>query len=175
MANKIKSKNIATDSNYLRCHALLTVLHFPLENTCSCKEDRKERYSAQQFWRMERDISVRPTEMTRPVTVDHLQSWSRIFRSDQTETVRSIWWTHRNFRTFVLNGRRPRSGTEKRCSHNHVWGHILYRLQLLNLYLHFFCLVPCWLVALFSVTLLHCFPVSLLLCLPCYVVTLLPC
>ena len=39
----------------------------------------------------ERDcISVRPTEMTRPVTVDHLQSWSQIFRSDQTEIVRSI-------------------------------------------------------------------------------------
>ena len=39
---------------------------------------------------MERDISVRPTEMTRTVTVDHLQSWS-LFRSDQTEMVRSIW------------------------------------------------------------------------------------
>ena len=26
-----KSKKIATDSNYLRCHALLTALHFPLE------------------------------------------------------------------------------------------------------------------------------------------------
>ena len=35
-----KSKKIATDSNYLRCHALLTVLHFPLETTWSCKQDR---------------------------------------------------------------------------------------------------------------------------------------
>ena len=102
-----KSKKIATDSNYLRCHALLTALHFPLETTWSCKQDRKERYWGQQFWQMERDISVRPTEMTRPVTVDHLQSWSRIFRSDQTEMVRSIWWTNRNFRTFGLNGKRP--------------------------------------------------------------------
>ena len=57
---------------------------------CSCKQDTKERYWEQQFCQMERDISVRPTEMTRPVTVDHLQSWSRIFRSDQTEIVRSI-------------------------------------------------------------------------------------
>ena len=104
-----KSKKIATDSNYLRCHALLTALHFPLETTCSCKQDRKERYWEQQFWQMERDISVRPTEMTRPVTVDHLQSWSRIFRSDQTEMVRSIWWTNRNFRNFGLNGKRPKT------------------------------------------------------------------
>ena len=85
-----KSKKTATDSNYLTCHALLSALHFRLETTCSCKRDRKERYWGQQFWQMERDISVRPTEMTRPVTVDHLQSWSRIFRSDQTEMVRSI-------------------------------------------------------------------------------------
>ena len=34
--------------------------------------------------------SDQPTEMTRPVKVDHLQSWSRIFRSDQTQMVRSI-------------------------------------------------------------------------------------
>ena len=88
MENKIKSKKIATDSNYLRCHVLLTAFHFPLGNTCSCKQDRKERYWGQQFWQMERDISVRPTEMTRLVTVDHLQSWSRIFRSDQTEMVK---------------------------------------------------------------------------------------
>ena len=47
---------------------------------CSCKQDTKERYWEQQFCQMERDISVRPTEMTRPVTVDRLQSWSRIFR-----------------------------------------------------------------------------------------------
>ena len=62
------------------------------------------------FGEAERHISVRPTEMTRPVTVDHLQSWSRIawiFRSDQTEMVRSIWWTNRNFRNFGLNGKHP--------------------------------------------------------------------
>ena len=63
--------------------------------------------SGQQFCQMERDISVPPTEMTRLVKVDHLQSWSRIFRSDQTEMVRSIWCTNRNFRNFGLNGKRP--------------------------------------------------------------------
>ena len=104
-----KSKKIATDSNYLRCHALLTALRFPLQNTCSCKQDRKERCWRQQFWQMERDILVRPTEMTRPVSVDHLQSWSRTFRSDQTEMVRSIWWTNGNFRNLGLNGKRPRT------------------------------------------------------------------
>ena len=56
---------------------------------------------------MERKISVPPTEMTRLVKVDHLQSWSRIFRSDQTEMVRSISCTKRNFRNFGLNGKRP--------------------------------------------------------------------
>ena len=59
---------------HLRCHALLTALHLPLETIWSCKKDRKERYWGQLFWQMERDISVRPIEMTRPVTVDHLQS-----------------------------------------------------------------------------------------------------
>ena len=38
--------------------ALLTVLDFPLETTCSCKQDTKERYWGQQFWQMERHISV---------------------------------------------------------------------------------------------------------------------
>ena len=60
--------------------------------------------------KMERDISVRPTEITGPVKVDHLQSWSRTFRSDQIEMVRSIqlsiWCTSRNFRNFGLNGKR---------------------------------------------------------------------
>ena len=58
---------IATDSNYLRCPALLTSLHFPLETTWSCKQNRKERYWGQQFWQMERDISVRPTETSKLV------------------------------------------------------------------------------------------------------------
>ena len=74
---------------------------------CSCKQDTKERYCGQQFCEIERDISVPPTEMTRLVKVDHLQSWSQIFRSDQTEMVRSIWCTNRNFRNFGLNGKRP--------------------------------------------------------------------
>ena len=51
----------------------------------SWKRDIKERYWGQQLCQMERDISVRLSEMTRPVKVDHHQSWSRIFRSDQTE------------------------------------------------------------------------------------------
>ena len=36
----------------------------------------------------------------RPVKVDHLQSWSRKFWSDQTEMVRSIWCTNRKVRNF---------------------------------------------------------------------------
>ena len=74
---------------------------------CSCKQDTKERYCGQQFCEIEKDISVPPTEMTRLAKVDHLQSWSQIFRSDQTEMVRSIWCTHQNFRNFGLNGKRP--------------------------------------------------------------------
>ena len=86
-----KSKKIAIDSNYLRCHALLTALHFPLETTWSCKQDRKERYWGQQFWQMERDISVRPIEMTRPVTVDHLRNLNfiRLLRVVITPSVTS--------------------------------------------------------------------------------------
>ena len=57
---------------------------------CSCKEDTKEWYWGQQVCPMERDISVRSTEITRPVKVDHLKSWSRIFQSDQAEMVHSI-------------------------------------------------------------------------------------
>ena len=61
-------------------------------------KDTKERYWGQQFCQMERDISVRPTEMTRPVKEDHLQSWSRIFRTDKTEMFRTI---------LCINGKRP--------------------------------------------------------------------
>ena len=53
---------------------------------------------------MEREIFVQPTKMTRPVKVDHLQSWSQIFRSDQTEMDHSIWSTNQNFQNFGLNG-----------------------------------------------------------------------
>ena len=74
---------------------------------CSCKQDTKERYREKQFGQMERDISVRPTEITGPVKVHHLQSWSRIFRSDQTEMVCSIWCTNQNFRNFELKEKRP--------------------------------------------------------------------
>ena len=73
---------------------------------CSCNQDTREQYWEQQFCQMERDISVLPTEITRPVKEDHLKSWSRMFRSDQIKTVRSIWWTNRKFRNFRLNGKR---------------------------------------------------------------------
>ena len=56
---------------------------------------------------MKRDISVPPSEMTRQVKVDHLQSWSWIIQSDQTEMVRSICCANRNFRNFGLNGKCP--------------------------------------------------------------------
>ena len=56
---------------------------------------------------MERDILVRPTEMTRPVKEDHLQSCSRIFPLDQTEMVRFIWRSNWNFWNYGLNGKRP--------------------------------------------------------------------
>ena len=65
-------------------------LHRP-DPTCrvfgyfSCKQETKDRYWGQQFCQMERDISVRSTEMTRLVKVDHPQSLFRILRSDQTE------------------------------------------------------------------------------------------
>ena len=74
---------------------------------CPCKQDTKERYWGQQFCQIERDISVRPTEMTRLAKVDHLQSWSRILLSEQTEMIPSVWCTNRNFRNFGLNGKRP--------------------------------------------------------------------
>ena len=72
----------------------------------SWKRDIKERYWGQELCQMERDISVRLSEMTRPVKVDHHQSRSRIFRSDQTE-ICPFRCSNRNFRNFVLNGKRP--------------------------------------------------------------------
>ena len=72
---------------------------------CSCKQDTKEQCWGQQFCQTETDISVRPTEMTRLVKEDYLQTWSWIFRSDQTEMLRSIWYTNRNFRSLGLNRR----------------------------------------------------------------------
>ena len=109
MANIENRKKLQLIQTIWDVMALLTILDFPLETTCSCKQDTIERYWGQQFWQTERHISVRLTEMARPVTVDHLQRWSRIFRSAQTEMVRSICWTNQNFRNFGLNGNRPRS------------------------------------------------------------------
>ena len=64
---------------------------------CTCKQDSKQWYWGQQFCQIERDILVRLTEMTRPVKEDDLQSWSRIFQSDQTQMVRSIKWKFPEF------------------------------------------------------------------------------
>ena len=74
---------------------------------CSCKQDTKTAVLRTTIWQMERVISSRPTEITRPVKVEHLQSWSRVFRSDQTEMVCSNWCTNRQFRNFELKGKRP--------------------------------------------------------------------
>ena len=39
---------------------------------CSCGQDTKEQYWGQKFCQMERDISVRPTEITGMVKVDRI-------------------------------------------------------------------------------------------------------
>ena len=39
----------------------------------------KERYWGEQFYRIKRHISVRPTEMSGPVKVDHLQTRPKFF------------------------------------------------------------------------------------------------
>ena len=90
---------------------------------CSCKQDTKERYWGQQFCQMERDILVQPTKMTRPVKVDHLQSWSGIFRSDQTEKDHSIWSTNWNFWNFWLNG-------NKAPQDSSLWRILRFNIQL---------------------------------------------
>ena len=69
---------------------------------CSRKQETKKRYWGQQFCQIERDFLVRVTEMTRPVKVDHHQSWSWIFRSDQTEMVHSIWCTNQKLISGIL-------------------------------------------------------------------------
>ena len=74
---------------------------------CSCKQDTKEQYWGHQLCQMKTDILVQPSEMTRQVKVDHLQSWSWIIQSDQTEMVRSICCANRNFQNFGLNGKCP--------------------------------------------------------------------
>ena len=45
--------------------------------------------------------------MTRPVKVDQLQSWSWIYRSDQTEMVRSIWFYQPKFPEFWVELKAP--------------------------------------------------------------------
>ena len=109
MANIKNRKKIATDSNCLRCHGFTHSTWLSNGNYLFfSKQDRKERYWGQQLWQMERHISVRPTD--RNDQTGHCgppSNWSRIFRSDQTEMVRSISWTNRNFRNFGLNGERP--------------------------------------------------------------------
>ena len=62
--------------------------------------------------------SVRPTPIAGPIKVDHLQSCSQIFRSDQTQMVRSISCTNRNFGNFGLNGKRAYSRGHSNKSQN---------------------------------------------------------
>ena len=61
---------------------------------CSCQQDTKGRYWGQQFCQMEGDISVQPTKVSGLVKVEHPQSWSRMFRLDQTDIFCSIWCTN---------------------------------------------------------------------------------
>ena len=70
---------------------------------------------------MERGISVRRTEIIGPVKVDHLQSWSQTFRSDQTEMVRSIWCTDRNFRNFGFSGTRSLTNNTRLLYCDNKW------------------------------------------------------
>ena len=75
---------------------------------CSCKQDTRERYWGQQFCQMERDISVRRIEMTRPIKVDYLLSWSRIFGSDQTFDVQT-----KIFAEFWVEWKAPRVSNQR--------------------------------------------------------------
>ena len=99
---------------------------------CYCKQDTKERYWGQQFSFVK---SVRPTEITGPVKVDHLQSCSRILGSEQTEMVRSNWCSSGNVRNFGLNGKRS-IFTMYNSTHSHGTfpGH-LYKLKSANFYI----------------------------------------
>ena len=57
----------------------------------------------QQFWQMERDLSVRPTEKTKPINEDRLQSWSRIFRIFRKGPFHMMYQPNSG-----LNGKRPK-------------------------------------------------------------------
>ena len=63
-----------------------------------------------------------------PVKVDHLQGWSRIFQSDQTEMDHSIWSTNWNFWNFGLNG-------NKEPLDSSLWRILRFTLRLHTAYL----------------------------------------
>ena len=68
---------------------------------CSCKQEAKERYWTHQFRQMERDISVRLTEISEP---------SKAIPNIPVGTNRNGPFhliSNRNFRNFGLNGKRP--------------------------------------------------------------------
>ena len=77
---------------------------------CSCKQDKKRAVlettillnGKGYFGPTDRNDHNRTKDK-----VDHLKSWFLIFRSYQTEMVRSICCTNRNFRNFGLNGKPP--------------------------------------------------------------------
>ena len=68
---------------------------------CSCKLETKEQYWGRQFCQMERDKSVRPTEITRPVKVDYLlnvvpsipvgSNWNSPFNLISNQNVPEFW------------------------------------------------------------------------------------
>ena len=77
---------------------------------CSCMQVTKEQYWGQQFCQVGGTFQFdRPKWQDQSKwTTFKAQSW--IFQSDQTEMVRSIWWTNQNkFWNFGLNGKRPRT------------------------------------------------------------------
>ena len=87
-------------------HKLDASHHFS-NGYCTCMQVTKQWYLGQQFCDIERDISVRLTEMTRPVKEDHPQSWSPIFQSDQTQMVRSILIYQLKFLEFWVEWKAP--------------------------------------------------------------------
>ena len=99
------------DSNYLRCHALLTAFHFPLETTWSCKQYRKERYWGQQFWQMHGKGHFGPTD--RNDQNGHSGPPSKLVPipvgPNRNGPFHLSWGANRNYRNFGLNGKRPTS------------------------------------------------------------------
>ena len=108
------------DSNYLRCHALLTAFHFPLETTWSCKQYRKERYWGQQFWQMHGKGHFGPTD--RNDQNGHSRPPSKLVPNIPVGPNRNglfhlSWGANRNYRNFGLNGKRPTSGKRPQKFH----------------------------------------------------------